>query len=230
MMKTIQTGLKPLLLLLGLVLTLGSCSSSDIKSLSELKSEQSSAINRLISERGIKVVALEDNQLPSVIDPSVYYLMPNGLYIQVIDPGTTGQIIKKEQTRAYVTFKGFQFSLSAFPGSSFDSYASAQVAPVEFIYRDDYVGGPVHFALVPEGITRGNYEAIMCEGLAYPLSIVDPSVSTAEAERLALLKSHTARLGNGARLSLIIPFEVGPSSTYSQGISVFMETVEYTIK
>lgn len=229
-MKTIQTGLKPLLLLLGLVLALGSCKDNKLKSLSELKSEQRSAISRLISERGLKVVTLKDNQLPNIIDPKVYYLMPNGLYMQVLDPGTKGQVIKQERTHAYVTLKGFYFTKEVFPGASFDAYTSARVAPIEFIYRDTYDGGPVHFQTVSEGVARANYEAMMCEGLAYPLSIIDTSIPTAEAERLALDNSHTARLGNGARLSLIIPFEVGPRDTYSQGVSLFVETLEYTIK
>lgn len=230
MMKTIQTGLKPILLLLGLVIALGSCKDDNIKSLSELKSDQRSAISRLISERGIKVVSLEEDQLPSTIDPNVYYLMPNGLYIQVLDPGSKGQVIKQERTHAYVTLKGFHFTKEIFPAGAFDSYTSARVAPIEFIYRDGYDGGPIHFLSVSEGIARANYEALMCEGLAYPLSIVDTSVPTNEAEHLALDKSHTARLGNGAKLSLIIPFEVGPRDTYSQGVSLFVETLEYTIK
>lgn len=229
-MKTIQSGLRPLVLLLGLIISLAGCKDDDLKSLSELKSEQRTAIGRLLSERGIKVVTLDEDRLPDVIDPSVYYLMPNGLYMQILDPGAKGQVIKQDDTRTFLTFKGFQFSKDTPTGTRFDGYTSAQVPPVEFIYRDYYNGGPVHFETIAEGVIRANYEALMCEGLAYPLSIIDTSVPTAEAERLALNKSHVSRIGNGARLSLIIPFEVGPSGSYSQGLSTFIETVEYTIK
>lgn len=230
-MKTSNVASRVRALLVALVaVTLASCSDTSIKTLSQLKDDQAKAIARLISERNFTVVERSSNTLPATIDPNVYYLMPNGLYIRVHSVGTSGTIVKQNQSLVYVTFDGHQFSNETNPILSFASYSKPSVPPVEFRYTYYYNSGDVHFSTVALDAPQVGYDVLMCEGIAYPLSIVDETVSTAQAEALAKESAHVARLGNKALLSLIIPFEIGPSSTYSKGYTTFLENIEYTFR
>ncbi len=207
-----------------------SCSDTSVKSLSELKDEQQTAISRLISTRNLAIVERATNTLPETIDPSVYYHMPNGLYIRVLSEGERGSVVTQNESLVYATFEGKQFSRDVDPVLSFNSYSKPSVPPVEFRYTYYYNAGDVHFSLVSLSSPQTSYDVLMCEGIAYPLSIVDESVSADRAQELALKGAHVSRLGNGARVSLIIPFEVGPSDTYSKGYTTFMENLQYTFR
>lgn len=230
-----------LVCLLGLgSLVLGSCKDNEVKSLSELKDEQEDAISRLMSERNIRVVSLSDDALPETIDQSVYYKMPNGLYMRVLSMGQSGTEInrgytsgtngRREATRVFVTIKGFQFTKDEYPSLSFDNLSRGSRPPIEFRYASYYSGGEVHFTPVPQSSPQSNYDVLMCEGIAYPLSLKDGTISRERQETLANVGAHIGRLGNGARLSLIIPFEIGPSQTFDKGATTFIEEVEYTIR
>lgn len=222
--------LSMLLLIVGLITGSISCSKDDIRSLSELKNDQSDAIKRLISERGLRVVELSQASLPDIIDPGVYYRMPNGLYLRVLDQGTQGTKMIQGQTRVFVMLKGFEFTKTSIPYLQFDNLTRPNLPPIEYRYAEYYSAGDVNFTLTQYTSPQVNYDSFMNQGIAYPLSLRDASVNTSVSESLAQQGGHISRLGNGARLSLIIPFELGPSGTYSQGISMFVEEAEYTIQ
>ena len=100
-----------LLLLLIPVLALGSCKKNrSIKPLSQLKREQRQAIDRLIKESSFTVKELSSETLPSTIDPDVFYRLSNGLYIRVLDKGTTRPEANK--TTVSVQLKGYFFNVS----------------------------------------------------------------------------------------------------------------------
>lgn len=228
-MKSVKRIMLALLTLAFAAIAVG-CKKTTVKSLSELKSEQRTAISKLISSRNIQVVELSGHTLPETIDNTVYYLMPNGVYLRVIDPGKQDTRITQDETVVFVTFKGFQFSLASNPLFTFDNHSKAAIPPTEFRYTEYYSAGTIHFSLVKQVAPQINYDFLMCEGLAYPLSIAKAVNDQALSEELTAKKAHIARLGSGARVSLIIPFEVGASETYSKGYSMFIEEAEYTIK
>ncbi len=207
-MKLINSQVAIKALLLGLVLTLVGCKSATYKSLSELKDEQKTAIRRLIADKGLSVVELSSHSLPSTIDPSVYYLMPNGLYMRVIDAGSSTDRAVKNETIVYAEFEGFQFNHTTSPILTFNNHSRSSVPPVEFRYTHYYNAGDIHFMLINQTAPQVNYDALMCEGLAYPMTL----------------------LGDGARVSLIIPFEIGPSGTYSSGYTMFVKEAEYKFR
>lgn len=229
-MQNIRNILSILLLMVVLMTNSTSCSKDNIRSLSELKGDQSDAIKRLISERGLRIVTRSEASLPQQIDPNVYYHMPNGLYLRVLEQGQQGTKMIQGQTRVFVVFKGFQFTKSASPFLLLDNLKRPNVSPIEYRYAEYYSNGDVHFVLTQHTAPQENYDAFMNQGLAYPLSLRDTSVPSSVAEALAQQRGHISRLGNGARLSLIIPFELGPSDTYSKGVSMFVEEAEYTIQ
>ncbi len=191
--------------------SIGSCSDNDIKSFSDLKEEQKDAINRLISEKQLKVVELDDDNLPNKIDSKVYYKFPNGLYMRVLDRGelnTDGSIKRVPlNTKLALAFKGYLFSWNKKEYPSFDNMSNAGSEFTFFTYTYFYNQGDVHFTLVQQENGVGNLDAYMCEGLAYPMT----------------------QLGNGASVSLIVPFEVGPQMTYKDGLSLFIDEANYTI-
>ena len=109
-----------LLLLLIPVLALGSCKKNrSIKPLSQLKREQRQAIDRLIKESSFTVKELSSETLPSTIDPDVFYRLSNGLYIRVLDKGTTRPEANK--TTVSVQLKGYFFNVSQSKGAIFDN-------------------------------------------------------------------------------------------------------------
>ena len=63
----------------------------------------------------------------------------------------------------------------------------------------------MHFTPKPSTAPVNSYDQYMCEGLAFPAS----------------------QLGDGARVSLIIPFELGPSEFYGSGMTTFVEEARY---
>lgn len=217
--------------LLGGMLVLGSvgCSKNEVKTLSELKDEQTTAIRRLISTRSLQVVERRTNTLPETIDPKVYYKLPNGLYLRVLDLGAQGKEVKQEETRVYAQLKGYQFTVSG-DRTPFDFYQKASHPPIEFVYTYFYNAGDIHYRALGQTAPQFNYDYLMCEGIAFPISLEDESITPERREQLALDRTHVARLGNGARVSMIIPFELGPVESYSDGISIFIEEAEYFIK
>lgn len=177
-----------------------------LKPLSELKSEQADAIKQLIAKRSLRVQEVkEEKSFPAKPDPAVYYKMPNGVYICVKDAGDMTRRPVENKTRVSLYFKGNYFTKSVAEGASFNNLAYAGLPPVEFLYTSYYSFGEVHFSLLPQQGYYATLERMMCEGLAYPMAL----------------------LGDGARVSLIIPFEAGPADTYTQGVSVFIEEARY---
>lgn len=196
---------KILLLGVGLCLAMPSCKKSDIKTLSEMKSEQKDAIKQFISERGISVKELKEEELPENIDSNVYYHFPNGLYMKILSKGE-GQA-EKDKTNVFLYADGFFFSKGDMtPTSSFHALSNGSYLPVEFTYTEYYSDGYQHFKLIPQGVYGLNFESLMCEGMAYPMKF----------------------LGDGARVSLIIPFEIGPTSYYNQGYTMMVEEARYS--
>ncbi len=181
-----------------------SCSKNDFKSFSELKEEQEDAIERLISEKNLKVVELKEKNLPEVVDGTVYYKFPNGLYMRVLEKGGDKP---KYNNEIATLFKGKVFSWEKKNLPSFDNMSDASREFTYFKYTYFYNQGDVHFRLLPQETGVGNLDAYMCEGLAYPMT----------------------QLGDNAIVSLIIPFEIGPQITYKDGLSLFVERASYTI-
>lgn len=187
---------------------LASCKDNTGKSLSKLKSEQSDAIKQFQSKNNMKVVELSGNTLPQNIDKSVYYHFKNGLYMRVLDEGNMQDKAVLGETNVFARLAGYRFSLATAQGLSFDNLSKATYPEIQFRYVYYYNAGEIHYNLVTNSRPVDNYDILMCEGIAFPVSL----------------------LGNGARVSLIIPFELGPSSTYSQGLSTYVSEVQYTYK
>lgn len=177
-----------------------------LKPLNELKSEQADAIKQLIAKRNLRVQEIKEvKSFPANPDPAVYYKMPNGVYICVKHPGDMNRRAVENKTRVSLYFKGHYFNKDIVEGATFNNLSYAGLPPVEFLYTSYYSFGEVHFSLLPQQGYYATLERMMCEGLAYPMSL----------------------LGDGARVSLIIPFEAGPADTYTQGVSVFIEEARY---
>lgn len=195
-----------------LVVVLGLMGCKDdkkLKSLSDLKAEQATAIGALLERQQMKVVNLgSSGKLPKEIDPNVYYKIPSasGLYMRVLDVGDPNRRAVDKETKIFVSFKGHSFDKEHNQIGRFDILSRPDYPPVEFLYTLFYQYGEVHFTLLKQTASIANYDYLMCEGLAYPMSV----------------------LGDGARVSLIIPFEIGPTSTYASGITYFVEEAEYT--
>lgn len=197
-----------LAMLLAPAMLLTSCDKNSLKSLSELKSEQKDAITKLIADKKMKVVRLSEAKLPATIDKDVYYLLPNGLYMRVLDAGSTTKKAEAGKTTIFTTFKGYQFTLATMKGPTINNHSDPGFPPVEFTYISRYSAGEIHYSLVEQTAPQLNYDNLMCEGIAYPMTL----------------------LGDKAKVSLIIPFEIGPNDTYSKGVSTYWEIVEYTFK
>lgn len=198
-----------LVAVLATLITLGGCKEEHIKSLSELKEEQSVAVRTLIEQKHYRVVDLgSSGRLPEDPDPEVYYRIPSagGLYMRVLDKGNmTHRAIDKE-TKIFVSFKGHSFNKEYPIIGMFDNLSRPSYPPVEFLYTYYYQYGEKHFTLLRQSVPIANHDDLMCQGLAYPMSL----------------------LGDGAKVSLIIPFEVGPENSYASGYTYFIEEAQYS--
>ena len=88
---------------------------------------------------------------------------------------------------------------------TFDNLSKGYQQSTEFIYinsRDRT--GSVHYKLIQEQYGH-SIDALMCEGVAYPLTMV----------------------GNGARIRLLVPFLLGPNVAYNAGAPRYCEEVWY---
>ncbi len=186
-----------------LLLGLSSCNKNDFKTFAELKEEQADAVERLISEKKLKVEELKEAKLPENYNKDVYYKFPNGLYMRVLDKGE-GKV--KLNTELAVAFKGNVFSLEKKGLPSFDNMSDGSKEFTFFNYTYYYNQGDVHFSLSQEN-GGASLDSYMCEGLAYPMT----------------------QLGDKATVSLIIPFEIGPQITYKDGLSLFIERASYIV-
>lgn len=181
-----------------------SCNKDNIKSLSELKKDQSSNIAQTIRKNGWTVRELKTEALPSTIDNNVYYHFPNGLYMKIIDAGSEEKAIKN-QTQIELYIKGYLSHKDNNLYGAFNSISDAQFMPIEFLYTEYYNQGDIHYrsvATIQNGLSLSD---LLCEGLAFPMTM----------------------LGNGAKVSLIIPFELGPSFTYQTGSNIVIEEARY---
>lgn len=198
-----------LMALTALCIGLTSCQESSIKSLSEMKADQQKAIDRLISTQALKVENLSGATLPSPIDHSVYYRMPNGLYMRVIKEGDMTKRAVRNQSKIYLRMKGKMFDHEKESILVPNNYSNAAVEVIEFLYVKEYNQGDLNFSLIaaPNSPVT-NLDAFMCQGLAYPMTL----------------------LGDGAEVSLIIPFDIGPSFTYNSGYPMYVEHAVYNFK
>ncbi len=206
MNKPIIKFLLSLVVCLSFTLSIQSCDDTKIKSFSDLKKEELTAINNFIKKNNFKVEERKTDDLPKNIDPNVYYKMSNGLYMRVIKKGEDKPV--SLGTVVSLMFKGHMFSISKAKLRPFDNLSMGDTELTRFRYTYFYNQGDVHFVLIPQETAIPNYDHYMCEGLAYPISL----------------------LGAGAEVSLIIPFKLGPKGTYKQGLSSYMEEVVYLIK
>lgn len=190
-------------------LTLGSCKDNNGKSLSELKSEQSDAIESFARQNNLSFTELSDNTLPANVSTGVFYKMKNGLYLRIDSWGDRSKKAELNKTNVFAQLKGYQFTQTTTQANLFDSYTKPSVPEIEFLYTYYYSVGDVHFNLISNTLPVSNYDVLMCQGIAFPVSL---------------------GIGDGAVLSLIIPFELGPSSTYSSGITTYVEKIKYTFK
>lgn len=198
-----------LIALMSLALGLQSCNDTSIKSLSEMKEEQETAIDKLVTANSLKVVNLSGETLPSPIDHSVYYKLPNGLYMRVIKQGDMSKRAVRNQSKIYLRMKGTMFNHQEEKILQPNNYSNAAVEVIEFLYVKEYNQGDIHYSLIAApASTVSNLDSFMCQGLAYPMTL----------------------LGDGAEVSLIIPFDIGPSFTYNSGYTMFVERAVYNFK
>lgn len=194
-----------LLVLLVPALLLGSCRrNSSVKPLSQLKREQRSAIDRLIRANNFQVVERSNETLPANPDSRVFYLLSNGLYLRVINPGGDRPVVN--QTVVAVSMVGNYFSQDNSRGAVIDNLNQPDRPPLYFRYVSRYTyDGTLHFDQIPEDSSFGAYSGVLCEGLAFPMSV----------------------LGDGAEVELIIPFELGPANNYTAGNSLHIQRATY---
>lgn len=191
------------------VIALSGCKGNEGKSLSELKSEQEDAIENFTKSNGFSVVELSTNTLPANATTGVFYRFRNGLYMRIDSWGDRSKTAKLDETNVFTYIKGHQFSLSSQKSLVFDNLSNPAVPEIEFKYVYFYNAGDVHYTLMANTRPIGSYDALMCQGMAFPVSL---------------------GIGDGAELSLIIPFELGPSETYSTGITTYVEKIKYIYK
>lgn len=188
------------LLLVVAVLLASSCDerTKNMRSLSRMLSDEKKNIERFIGEKGFKVEKGVADQ--TVFEEGIYYHFDNNLYLRVIEKGTTRPEAGK--TRIVVRFKGFMFGEKT--TVEFDNLSIGGFQDTEFLYIEHYDRGAIHFKLMPPAPGK-NLNAYMCEGIAFPMSL----------------------LGDGAKVSLIIPFLIGPDRASQQGTTMYCEEVRY---
>lgn len=170
-----------------------------IKSLSEMLRDEKKMIDNFVQEQGMNVQEGVEEQRE--FDPNVWYKFPNGVYMQVIDKG--GELAKPDRTRVMLRMKG-RFIAPDYK-HAFDNLSKGYQQSTEFIYinsRDRT--GSIHYKLIQEQFGH-SIDALMCEGVAYPLTMV----------------------GNGARIRLLVPFLLGPNVAYNAGAPMYCEEVWY---
>jgi len=192
------------LLLLVTFALLGSCKKSNVKPLSQLKKEQRRAIDRLIAKEKFQVISRNDELLPTPIDQNVFYKLSNGLYMRVLDKGSDEKAVA-EKTRVLVRMKGRMFNDSRDTVYTFNSIANPSFDELKFLYVSYYNVGTEHYRAIGSNSFSNSLDQLLCEGVAFPASL----------------------LGNGARVQLIIPFELGPTASYTEGNSIFVEEARY---
>lgn len=190
---------------LALLLVMGGCRKSQFKSLLDMKKDQQKAIERLITTENLKVRKLSDVVLPAQPDPNVYYLFPNGIYMRVIDAGTGKAEAGK--THVFLKLEGKLFKEDQ-TINEFNSIANPKYQPTEFLFINQYYMGERYFNLIGSGIPSSSLDYLMCEGLAFPM----------------------AHLGDGARVSLIIPFTMGSETYYKEGLPMYVKEAIYNFK
>lgn len=198
------------LFLIGLITLFGifSCRDDKFKSLSELKKDQKTNIEALIKQNSWQVEELKDKKLPETYDKNVFYKFPNGLYMRVLDAGGKEKA-EKDKTIISIYADGYMSHKDKPMYSSFKSLSDAEYTPVDFLYTEYYNQGDIHYQTINNPIPNGIYTSqIMCEGLAYPMTM----------------------LGNNARVSLIIPFELCPSYAYQNGACMVITAAKYEFK
>lgn len=190
---------------LALLLVMGGCRKNQFRSLLEMKRDQQKAIERLITTENLKVRKLSDVVLPAQPDPNVYYLFPNGIYMRVIDAGTGKAEAGK--THVFLKLEGKLFKEDQ-TINEFNSIANPKYQPTEFLFINQYYMGERYFNLIGSGIPSSSLDYLMCEGLAFPM----------------------AHLGDGARVSLIIPFTMGSETYYKEGLPMYVKEAIYNFK
>ena len=195
------------LLLLVTFALLGSCKKSNVKPLSQRKKKQRRAIDRLIAKETFQVISRNDELLPTPIDQNVFYKLSNGLYMRVLDKGSDEKAVA-EKTRVLVRMKGRMFNDSRDTVYTFNSIANPSFDELKFLYVSYYNVGTEHYRAIGSNSFSNSLDQLLCEGVAFPASL----------------------LGNGARVQLIIPFELGPTATYTQGNSIYVEEAQYTYR
>ena len=195
------------LLLLVTFALLGSCKKSNVKPLSQLKKEQRRAIDRLIAKEKFQVISRNDELLPTPIDQNVFYKLSNGLYMRVLDKGSDEKAVA-EKTRVLVRMKGRMFNDSRDTVYTFNSIANPSFDELKFLYVSYYNVGTEHYRAIGSNSFSNSLDQLLCEGVAFPAS----------------------HLGNGARVQLTTPFELGPTATYTQGNSIYVEEAQYTYR
>ena len=180
------------------LLFLGGCKEKEMKSLTQLIKEEKGNISSFINEQGFSVKEASGEE--TSFEKNILYHFPNGLYMEVIDPGKTRPEANK--TKIVVRFKGYSFAEK--PLSPFNNLTDGSFQNTEFLYIEAYNRGALHYSLLPSA-PGYSLNSLMCEGLAFPMSLC----------------------GDGGRVKLIIPFLIGPEMAYNAGSSMYCEEVVY---
>ena len=109
------------------------------------------------------------------------------------------------KTRVLVQMKGRVFNESKGVRYTFNSLNNPRYGELKFLYVSYYNVGSEHYRAISSGGFSDSLDHLLCEGVAFPASL----------------------LGSGARVQLIIPFELGPTASYTEGNSIFVEEARY---
>lgn len=169
-----------------------------MRSLSKMLRDEKRNIERFINEKQLTIKEANEDQ--TEFEEGVYYHFSNNLYMKVLDKGDTKATAGK--THVVVRYKGYLFADKKL--TSFDNLSYGDYQNTEFLYVDAYERGALHYRLLPSS-PGNNLNKLMCEGVAFPLT----------------------KLGDGAKVSLIVPFLIGPEVAYNSGTTLFYEEIRY---
>lgn len=189
------------LLIAGVVLLTLACNKT--KSYTDMLKDQEKAIERVIDHEGLRIM----DKIPadSVFGEKDFVLLENGVYMNIVDWGTTE---KAEVGRTKVLYRcDVVYPMDSVYITKSNSYSMN--SPYYIYLTTGYVSsnyGPHSNGTSPYPFIYGNYDTYVSEGLMTPLEYV----------------------GNGAKVKLIVPFKRGLANDQKNGQPIYYQILQYT--
>lgn len=182
-----------LMMILGAVMMIASCNKT--KSYTDMLKAEQKAIDRLIDEEGLEI--LSEYPADGVFKENQFYILDNGVYLNVIDSGNGNRYTNGKIVHARFKVKFFMSDTLEFNNLNEDIYGGPAAFTATF---SDYYSTVVKVA---SGNASPTYW--ISEGLASGLEYV----------------------GDSSYVKLIVPFKVSSSDFMSQGEPLYYTKVKY---